>query len=257
MNNDTTLCIVPAAGKGTRLGLDVPKIMAPLGKDYIIWDILYSKLMEVSDHIYVVISPWGKSTFLNYIQKRSHQAVDVVVQAQPIGMGDAVFNVAPYFQNARNVLIVWGDQVNVSNHTLKLVRDAHGGRKRTVVIPTVVSPFPYVEYVFSNGNLLNILETREGAKCTPNGYTDIGTFMLSAEGLVDAWHGYTSLGVKGAMTGEINFLPFLCYLSQIGWNVIQIIIEDFDESRGVNTQDDLQFAAQKLQQEIAKIKEFK
>jgi bifunctional N-acetylglucosamine-1-phosphate-uridyltransferase/glucosamine-1-phosphate-acetyltransferase GlmU-like protein len=161
-------------------------------------------------------------------------------------MGDAVFCAAPYFHNAQNVIVIWGDQVNVSIPTLTEIKEVHGGREKTVVLPTVATPYPYVEYIFTDGRLTDILESREGALCKPNGFNDVGTFILSVNGLNKAWEQYTKIAATGTRTGELNFLPFILYLSKIGWDVIQIIIEDVQESRGVNTHEDLLFAADKF-----------
>ena len=46
---------------------------------------------------------------------------------------------------------------------------------------------------------------------------------------------------KGRETGEINFLPFLPFLSRNGWRVRRLIVDDAREARGINTADDLRF----------------
>ena len=46
--------VIPAAGRGTRLGLDRPKILAPLNDDETIWSVLRDKLLAVVDRVHVV-----------------------------------------------------------------------------------------------------------------------------------------------------------------------------------------------------------
>ena len=77
--------------------------------------------------------------------------------------------------------------------------------------------------------------------CDPRGFSDVGTFLLDVGGLLDAWDSYRRERNAGAVTGEINFLPFLPYLAQHGWQVSRIAVEDPVEARGINSLEDLKF----------------
>ena len=57
-----TCAVIPAAGRGTRLGLDRPKILAPLSSSETIWSVLRRKLLAMVDHIHVILSPEGERT---------------------------------------------------------------------------------------------------------------------------------------------------------------------------------------------------
>ncbi|MDR3373860.1 MAG: NTP transferase domain-containing protein [Ancalomicrobiaceae bacterium] len=241
--------VIPAAGRGTRLGLDRPKILAPITAQETIWSVLAARLAPLAERICVVMSPWGETAFRDAIAPDMAARVDVVLQPQPLGMGHAVFCGADSFSGADTVLVVWGDQINVGRDTIVRTCERHAGRKRTVVIPTVLLQSPYVEYRFGeDGRLARILETREGDTCAPVGFADVGTFLLSVEGLASAWASYVAVARLGAATGELNFLPFLVYLANNGWLVEQIVIDDPGEARGVNTKDDLEFAMARLGQ---------
>jgi hypothetical protein len=100
---------------------------------------------------------------------------------------------------------------------------------------------PYVEYVFDGPRLARVLQTREGDTTSPNGFSDVGTFLLGTEGLKTAWEVYLENAPRGQGTGEINFLPFLPFLSGQGWTVTPLEVADATEARGINTKDDLVF----------------
>ena len=156
-------------------------------------------------------------------------------------MGDAIFCGFPIWSRADVVLIVWGDQVFVSQDTLRRTCSLHNGVLRTIVLPVVRLSQP-VEYVFNEvGSLESVRQSREGDLCTPNGYNDIGAFALSVPGLRDAWTHYLTRMHRGAGTGEINFLPFLPYLASTGWSVKRFAVADSREARGINTPEDLEF----------------
>jgi len=49
---------------------------------------------------------------------------------------------------------------------------------------------------------------------------------------------YTRIAATGAVTGEVNFLPFLVYLSQqCGWRFETVPVADAVEARGINTRE--------------------
>jgi bifunctional UDP-N-acetylglucosamine pyrophosphorylase/glucosamine-1-phosphate N-acetyltransferase len=107
---------------------------------------------------------------------------------------------------------------------------------------------PYVQYVFDEpGRLVNVLQSREGDTCERIGFSDVGLFGLSVQGLMDAWLRWERSGILGGQTGEVNFLPLLSFLSkELAWPVHRLIVADATEARGVNTPEDLAFFRERL-----------
>ena len=228
--------LIPAAGRGTRLGSDTPKILTPLTAQETIWSILYAKLAPLVDHIHLVLSPDGAAAFPPLPAN-----VSTSVQSTPTGMGDAIFCGYGAWSRYDAVLIVWGDQVFVSSDTISRALVAMGKMERHAVLPITRMATPYVEYVFDGPRLTRVLQSREGDATTPNGFSDVGTFLLGTPGLQPAWEDYLASAPRGSGTGEINFLPFLPFLSARGWSVTPLTVADATEARGINTQDDLAF----------------
>jgi bifunctional UDP-N-acetylglucosamine pyrophosphorylase / glucosamine-1-phosphate N-acetyltransferase len=238
------LCaVVPAAGRGTRLGGDLPKLLAPLGHGATVWSVLSRKLLAVADHVSLIVSPAGFAPVSEVIEREGlGHRVSLTVQHTPAGMGDAIFRAAPVWSRATTILIVWGDQVFVSEKTLCRACAIHNDDPATVVIPLVAMAHPYVEYCFdSSGRLDAIKQSREGDECAVHGYADIGTFVLSVEGLQACWREYQAASNAGTLTREINFLPFMPWLAARGWGVRRFTVADPREARGINTPEDLAF----------------
>lgn len=228
--------VIPAAGRGTRLGSDVPKILTPLTDSDTIWSILQAKLAPLVDHIHLVLAPDGAAAF-----PALPANVSTSIQPTPIGMGDAIFLGHDIWSHYDAVLVVWGDQVFVSSETLKRAIAALESPARHAVLPVTRMATPYVEYVFDGPRLAKVLQTREGDRTTPNGFSDVGTFLLGTEGLKQAWDAYLAQASPGAATAEINFLPFLPFLSEQGWRITPVEVADETEARGINTKEDLAF----------------
>jgi bifunctional UDP-N-acetylglucosamine pyrophosphorylase/glucosamine-1-phosphate N-acetyltransferase len=240
----TTLAVIPAAGKGSRLGLDLPKVLAPIRGATRVWDILYQTLAGLVDHIHVVLSPAGYSHLRPELDEaRLGTPASCSIQPVPVGMGDAVFRGLDCCPGFDHVLVVWGDQAGVTRETIGKVVDAQsrfqgGGFS----LPLVAVENPYVQYDLApDGSLANVRESREGDVCDPAGLSDVGVFAFTCRGLIDCWKAFRRAGPAGARTGEINLLPLLPYLSsRCGWPVTIIPVRDPREARGLNTGADLE-----------------
>ncbi len=239
----TRCAVIPAAGRGSRLGVDAPKLLVPIADGKTIWSVLAETLGSFVDRIHVVLSPDGLPLFEAECARHPvPPPVTTSVQPRPVGMGDAIFGAAPAWRQAETIVVIWGDQVHVSPATLAASIEAHGGATRTIGLPLVALERPYVEYRFgAAGELQTILQTREGDVCAAGGLGDVGTFVLSTHGLEAAWQSYLATAPRGSATDEVNFLPFLVFLSRSGWAVRRYRVDDPNEARGINTPDDLAF----------------
>jgi bifunctional UDP-N-acetylglucosamine pyrophosphorylase / glucosamine-1-phosphate N-acetyltransferase len=234
--------VIPAAGRGSRLGLDLPKLLAPIGPQLTIWSVLKEKILPFVDHIHVVLSPAGAPLFGERLGRNPDRAkISTSIQAEPRGMGDAIFGAASAWRSSETMLVIWGDQVHISAETLRASIALHHGDHATVALPLVPLAEPYVEYVFEADALTAIRQSREGDHCAPGGLGDVGTFVLSTDGLGAMWSAYLEQAASGAQTGEVNFLPFLVFLSRAGWRIRPHRVSDPDEARGINTPEDLEF----------------
>ncbi|MEN3540485.1 NTP transferase domain-containing protein [Microbispora sp. ZYX-F-249] len=249
MSDLRTCAVIPAAGQGSRLGMETPKIMLEIADGVTVWSLLLRRLRPWVEHVHVVLSPSGEAPFRRLAAEEiARGEVSVSVQAEPTGMGDAVFGAAPYWRDHDAILVVWGDQANVSAATLRRVVHVHGETaspdRPGLTIPLVPLPDPYVEYEYdaATSGLLGVRMSREGDLCRPGGLGDVGVFCLSTRGLTEAWDRYLAEVLPGTVTGEVNFLPFLPYLSGEGRPVTVVPAGDPDEARGINTAADLEFA---------------
>jgi bifunctional UDP-N-acetylglucosamine pyrophosphorylase / glucosamine-1-phosphate N-acetyltransferase len=247
--------VMPAAGRGSRLNLSHPKLLASITDHDTVWSLLRRRLEGLVDHIHVVLSPRDRDVFQRVLdheaeQKAGHESeqtphvprVSIGIQEEPTGMGDAVFCGHAVWSQADVVLLLWADQVHVSRDTFQAGLRLHRHAPQRIVLPLVSLPLPYVEYVFNAaGHLTAVRESREGDRCQPGGLGDVGTFILSTDGLGEEWMRYRAACGPGAITAEINFLPFLVHLARRCWEVIPLHVSEPLQARGVNTSTDLEF----------------
>lgn len=235
--------VIPAAGSGSRLGMRVPKLLVPLSSTQTLWSFMRAKLVTLVDHINIIISPDAEHHFQSLLKDDINDGlVSLGFQSEPSGMGDAIFCGYSVWSQAKSIVVLWGDQVFVSQDTLTRCIASHAGKSRTIALPLTRVLTPYVEYIFNDeSRLVHIKQTREGDVCSQAGLADVGTFVISVGDLLHEWNAYMKQAKRGQQTGEVNFLPFLPFLSSQGWYVRTTMVQDAVEARGINTPDDLVF----------------
>jgi bifunctional UDP-N-acetylglucosamine pyrophosphorylase / glucosamine-1-phosphate N-acetyltransferase len=239
-----TCAVIPAAGLGSRLNGTIPKLLVQLTPTQTIWSVLRQKLhANCVDHIHVIVSPQGEPLMRQAMDPDLRTGfASVSIQSAPVGMGDALFQGYPIWSRAENILVVWSDQVYVSEETMRRALNRHAGTAKTIALPLSRMTSPYVEYVFNpKAQLIGVRQTREGDHCDAEGWADVGTFVLSVPELLPEWQRYLNQASPGAHTREINFLPFLPFLAARGWQIHPVHVPNSLESRGINTQEDLTF----------------
>jgi bifunctional UDP-N-acetylglucosamine pyrophosphorylase/glucosamine-1-phosphate N-acetyltransferase len=249
--------VVPAAGRGSRLGGDTPKVFIPILPSLTIWDVIGAKLSQVTDRIVLVLSPEGReflATHRDHLNEKHFACTQIEIQERPLGMGNAIFGAAQAWRDFDSILVVWGDQFNLSLETLQACVKLHAAQRApALTLPVVRMAQPYVEYVFDTAErLVAVRQSREGDDCRPGGFSDVGVFLLSGgNALSEEWDRYQSNRKDGSVTGEINFLPFLVHLSSVAeWPVTRYETREAAEAIGLNTPEDLAFARTVLQRKI-------
>ncbi len=233
--------VIPAAGRGSRLGIDVPKaLVRPDGLRTLI-EIMFEKVRPIVDRFVVIVNP----TMLSHDYWPSSLDLEIAIQELPTGMGDAVFCATNQIKESTTILVVWADQVGITSETIQNgIRSHHlnKGLKPRITIPLIRVKNPYVEYVIHDKKIVSIKQVREGDTAADEGLTDVGLFILDAgEPLVEAWGTYLEKAEIGKSTKERNFLPFLRSLTDNQWE-LQVTSALAEDKLGINTQNDLAVA---------------
>ena len=252
IRTDEWIVIIPAAGIGSRLGYNLPKILYPLlGRPLLSW--LLDLFLPIADTVVLVLSPAGKSLVEDELRQNSaisHHKIVIKVQQQPSGMADAVL-LCEDVASTPNVALVWGDQVLLRHQTVNACACLHQQSDSIhLTLPTLLKHDPYIHFVRDDQlHMVGVLQAREGEISVSRGENDCGLFMFNSarlfEVLKDArQHG---LGV-GDDTGEFNLLPLLPLFEKVGSDfVVTLRITDPDEALGINTPEEAEYAGQILE----------
>ena len=231
--------IIPAAGRGTRLASDVPKVLFPvLGRPML--DYLLDRYAPHVGCFVVVVHPSFRAEVERHCAGRSMD-VEFAVQEEPTGMLDSILMPLDQVRacDPRRIWITWCDQVAVSPETaVALAAQANKGDP-ALVLPTVRRSDPYIHIVREGtGRIVEILHRREGDEMPVTGESDIGLFNLSSLAYCELLPEFARSVDKGSLTAERNFLPFIPWLQQRA-EIRAFPAQDEIESVGVNDEADL------------------
>jgi bifunctional UDP-N-acetylglucosamine pyrophosphorylase/glucosamine-1-phosphate N-acetyltransferase len=232
--------VIPAAGAGSRLGANVPKLLVPVNGQPMIQHLLALYARD-AERVVVIVAP---AAFAGVSEAfgRATPPVSLVVQPEPTGMLDAILLARDEVELAqpRRVLITWCDQVAILPQTVAAVVAAgRGNPEPALVMPTCRGPHPYVHLDRdARGRIVRVLHRREGDEMPESGESDAGVFDLSADAYLAWLTEYAAAPEIGARTGERNFVPFVAWVAERG-SVVTVPCSEPEEAVGINTPEEL------------------
>ena len=152
-------CVVLAAGQGTRMKSDLPKVLHPVAGVPILRHVL-NVCEELSpEHIVVVVSPGAEAI------ERIAAPHRCVVQQQPLGTGDAVKAARKVLVDfAGDVVVLFADGPLILSDSLRLMQRKREETGATVVVAgfSPGNPASYGRLIIDEtGNLSEIIEASE------------------------------------------------------------------------------------------------
>ena len=161
MNKELRVVIL-AAGKGTRMNSELPKVLHKLqGKPLIDYVIDQSELLNPKEIILVV--GFKKDYVIEHTAKRIN--LKYATQMKQLGTGHAVLQTSELLKNKKgHILILYGDVPNIKASTLQPIIDDHilTNRDLTLITAEIDDPAGYGRIIRDkNGSLLKIVEEKD------------------------------------------------------------------------------------------------
>lgn len=245
------MLLIPAAGRGTRLGGSQPKLLTPVaGRAMIDW--ILDRHTRFVQSIVIVVNPADTSKVHQHLDDR-YIDIRLVEQPTPTGMLDAILLGASAVRVAKpqRVWMTWCDQVGISASTVNALAELDAASPAPeVILPVAQQRSPYIHFDrTADGRLTRVRQRREGDDMPSTGTSDSGLFSLSIDAFERWLPDYAATAASAPCTGERNFLPFLPWMATRG----QVTTFEVDplEAQGINTPEDLVAVEQRLRQAAA------
>jgi bifunctional UDP-N-acetylglucosamine pyrophosphorylase/glucosamine-1-phosphate N-acetyltransferase len=156
--------VIIAAGEGTRMRSALPKVLHPLcGRPIILWPVLAAQ-QAGAGKVVVVDNPGRK------LEDRLPDDVEVAIQQEPKGTGDAVAAAGSHIDATSTVVVINGDVPLITPEAIQALVAAHeeAGAAGTVATMELADPSGYGRVLRDeNGDVQRIVETKEEGDATP------------------------------------------------------------------------------------------
>ncbi len=165
MNKELRVVIL-AAGKGTRMNSDLPKVLHKL-KDKPLIDYVIDESELLNPKEILIVVGFKKERVIKHTESRIN--LRYATQMEQLGTGHAVLQINKLLKNEKgHILILYGDVPNIKASTLQPIIDDHiiNNRDLTLITAEIDDPTGYGRIIRDkNGNLLKIIEEKD---CSDN-----------------------------------------------------------------------------------------
>ena len=225
------VAIVMAAGKGTRMKSDRPKVLHEIAGEPLLGHVLHTLSSLALVETYVIVGHGGEQ-----VREMLPGDVRVVEQREQLGTGHAIDQVTPSLAGfGGQVLILSGDVPLLGVETLQAMIDLHVESEAVVTLLSTefVDPTGYGRVLRDGGGrVIGIVEQKD-ASDAQRGIREgnLGTYVASWPHLREALAALTPNNAQG----EYYLTDAIAHLVQAGHHVACHLTDDPLEGEGVNT----------------------
>jgi bifunctional UDP-N-acetylglucosamine pyrophosphorylase/glucosamine-1-phosphate N-acetyltransferase len=228
--------VIIAAGEGTRMRSETPKLLHPLcGRPLIGWTVAAAEQAGASK-VVVVDNP------KRALARALGDQVLTAVQERPLGTADAVRAASAHFAGAQTVVVVNGDNPLFTSHTIEALAHAHSrsGAGATIATAELDDPRGYGRVVRApDGTVERVVETKAAGDASPLELeireVNAGLYAFDADLLATA---LAEVRADNAQ-GELYLPDVLPAIRRHERTVSACEIDDPRETLGVNDRRDL------------------
>ena len=237
--------ILLAAGQGTRMRSNLPKVLHPLlGKPLVWYAVETAKKVSASKPVVVI----GHGA--DEVRQALGDSVDYVLQEQRLGTGHAVMQAAEQLKGQSDlVLVTYGDMPLITVETLNQLVETHSTHEGPITMATIVSPDPRGFGRILRAETGQVLAIVEEAQATPEQLLvqelNPGVYCFDASWLWDALE-----QIPLSPKGEYYLTDLVGIAVEQGLWVQAVPVGDPDEMIGINTRVDLADANTVMQRRI-------
>ena len=230
--------VILAAGKGTRMESDLPKVIHTIDQkpmvEYVIGAVKEAGIQQIC-----LIVGYKAEEVKNAVTSD----VSYAYQEEQLGTGHAVKCAKDFIGEQGQVLVLCGDTPLITGKTLKSAMDYHteSQNKMTVISAIVDDPTGYGRIIRDENN--NFVKNAEHKDATEeerkSKEVNSGMYIFDAKDLQNALAKINNQNAQG----EYYLPDTLEIIKKEGGKVGAYILEDSDEMAGVNTKAQLEAAA--------------
>lgn len=226
LKNSITVVIL-AAGKGTRMCSDLPKILHPLAGKPMLQHVIDSATELNAQNIHLVYGHGG--TLLK--KNLNNEKLNWILQEEQRGTGHALQQAIPYFSKDEDILVLYGDVPLIKAETLKRLLRAKPEGGISLLTAKVDDPTGYGRIIRKNDDILGIVECKEATE-TQKKINEINTGIMAVNS-ADLKKWLVQLKNDNSQN-EFYLTDIIKMAYQENRNIISVHPTDLNEIQGIN-----------------------
>ncbi|QFQ31887.1 bifunctional UDP-N-acetylglucosamine diphosphorylase/glucosamine-1-phosphate N-acetyltransferase GlmU [Buchnera aphidicola] len=244
LKNKTTIVIL-AAGKGSRMKSNYPKVLHKLGGKTILEYVLNTAKSIKPERIILVCT----SNIKEILSKTQNFSVKWVIQKHQKGTGDAINIASKNFLDNENIIVLYGDMPFISKESIKKLQESKKKSNLSLLTSSIKNPEGYGRVARKKGKVIRIIED----KCAKNKEKLIkevysGTFIANGKDL-KRW----ILKIKKNDVDAELYATDIVYLAYLEGSTISTVeTVNYKEILGINNQLQLSISEKIIQKKITK-----
>ena len=226
--------VILAAGKGTRMYSDLPKVLHPIAGKPMVKHVIDTVKHLNARQINLI---YGHGADL-LKERLADEPVNWVFQAEQLGTAHAMQQAAPFFADDENIMMLYGDTPLIQQSTLERLIAQKPENGIALLTVKLENPTGYGRIIRENGSVVAIVEQKD-ASAEQLKIQEINTGVMVASGAsFKKWLG--NLNNNNAQ-GEYYITDVIAMANEDGFQVQAVQADEFMEVEGVNNR--LQLAA--------------
>ncbi|GGD37094.1 bifunctional UDP-N-acetylglucosamine diphosphorylase/glucosamine-1-phosphate N-acetyltransferase GlmU [Franconibacter pulveris 1160] len=227
MSNSAMSVVILAAGKGTRMYSDLPKVLHQLAGKAMVQHVIDAAKQVGAQRVHLVYGHGGELLK----QTLRDDSLNWVLQAEQLGTGHAMQQAAPFFSDDEDILMLYGDVPLISVETLARLRAAKPQGGIGLLTVKLEDPTGYGRITRDNGNVTGIVEHKDATE-QQRLINEINTGILIANG-ADLKRWLAKLNNNNAQ-GEYYITDIIAMAHQEGHDIAAVHPDRLSEVEGVN-----------------------
>ena len=226
--------VILAAGKGTRMYSDLPKVLHPIAGKPMVKHVIDTVKHLNARQINLI---YGHGADL-LKERLADEPVNWVFQAEQLGTGHAMQQAAPFFADDENIMMLYGDTPLIQQSTLERLIAQKPENGIALLTVKLENPTGYGRIIRENGSVVAIVEQKD-ASAKQLKIQEVNTGVMVASGAsFKKWLG--NLNNNNAQ-GEYYITDVIAMANEDGFQVQAVQADEFMEVEGANNR--LQLAA--------------
>ncbi|WP_373603795.1 bifunctional UDP-N-acetylglucosamine diphosphorylase/glucosamine-1-phosphate N-acetyltransferase GlmU [Aggregatibacter sp. HMT-949] len=234
MTNKTLSAVILAAGKGTRMYSDLPKVLHCVAGKPMVKHVIDTATALGAENVHLIYGHGGELMR----ERLANEKVNWVFQNEQLGTAHAVQQAAPFFKDDENIVVLYGDAPLISVETLEKLIAAKPENGIALLTVNLDNPTGYGRILRENGNVVAIVEQKD-ANAEQLKIQEVNTGVMVSDGAnFKKWLARVD---NHNAQGEYYLTDLIALANQDGCQVMAVQAVDAIEVEGANNR--LQLAA--------------